>query len=407
MTIAQAPYSSTPFWVAVTDSRADYGLAGKDLNISRGALSLLAQDLLTCIAPFVSVIATGAGGRNLFSRYLSRLKHQPELSHLPIDSLEQVFLQGITRGLLLPHPEVFGFFYINPVFSDFLKTFRNTSGREETVRGVGRAFAEHYSELGAYMAELALSDQPRKRRLGHCIIRLEYENLITAMNLALDEKKSVLNICAAIFAHPDRRNEQTETEKTISEKLITYSDEELSGQTGADFVVVMNRIAARQMEYGQYANAEKSFRTLLSLLAKLTILDERQKARLRFPVLCNLGKAASKQRHWQQAEEYLREALSVGMEFGNRYEQSLILHRLGVAATEQQHWSSAQEYFFQALGRFIIGNDFQAQALVLKNLFRVWKGSGEGAELPKALADILGWSAESVENMFRKQGRVL
>ncbi len=406
MTIAQAPFTlSNHFWVAVdTDGRGSDGLAGKDLSVSRGGLSLLAQDLLSCLVPFASVIATGTGDRNLFSQYLSRLKQQPELRHLPIDSLEQVFLQAINWGLLLPHPEVFGFFYINPVFSDFLGTFRNTSGREEICRGIERAFLEHYTELGAYMSELALSESRGNRRLGQRIIRLEYENLMTAMNLALDAKKSVLNICSAISALPGGAS--AETGKMISEKLGTYSDEELSGETGADFVVVMNRIAARQLELGHYADAEKSFQTVLSLLGNLTVLDEQKKARLRFPVFRNLGKAAAEQRHWKQAEEYLREALNISMEIGSRYEQSMICHRLGIAATEQRHWKEARDYFFQALNIFIIGNNLYAQGLILKNLFRVWKASGEDAELPQAVAGILGWSAGSVEKLFREQGDV-
>jgi len=406
MNIAQAPFiCSKHFWVAIDkDSRADHGSSGKDLSVSRGALSLLAQDLLSCLAPFASVIATGARGQNLFGQYLMGLKQQPELEHLPVDSLEQVFLQAINRRLLLPHPEVFGLFYINPVFSDFLRTFWNTSRREEIRHGVERAFLEHYTELGAYMTELALSGNRLQRRLGHTLIRLEYENLTAAMNLALDAKKSVLNICAAIFAHPDRTR-RNETGKTISEKLRNYSDEELSRETGADFVVVMNRIAARQMELGQYADAEKSFQTVLSLLDNLTVLDEQQKARLRFPVLSNLGKAAAKQCLWQQAEEYLRQALGIGNEFSSRHDRSLIFHRLGIAALEQRHWKEAQDYFLQALEIFIIANNHYAQGIILKNLFRVWKASGENAELPKAVAGVLGWSAGSVEKLFQEHGK--
>lgn len=405
MTVAQIPYMQNRFWIAVdTDSRADYGLAGKD---SRNALSLslLAQDLLSCLAPFASVIATGARGGNLFSQYIERLKQEPEIACLPLDSLGQIFLQAINRRLLLPHPEVFGFFYIHPVFSDFLRTFRNSSGREEVCRAVERAFVEHYTELGAYMAELAFSDQPRKRRLGHRIIRLEYENLITAMKTALDAKKSVLSICAAIFAHPNIARQSAEIGKTVSEKLAAYSQEELSGNTGADFILIMNRIAALQTELGQYENAENSFRTVLSLLENLSLLDEGQKARLKVPILRSLGKAAAKQRLWPRAEAYLREALNIGREFNSRYEQSLIGCKLGIAAMEQRHWKDARDSFLESLEIFIIRNDHYAQCMVLKNLFRVWEGSGEDEDIPKSAARILGWSTECVEKLFREQGK--
>jgi hypothetical protein len=47
------------------------------------------------------------------------------------------------------------------------------------------AFRAHYDEVGRALAGLIESKQPQERQLGQALINLEYENLMTALKLAL------------------------------------------------------------------------------------------------------------------------------------------------------------------------------------------------------------------------------
>ncbi|MCB8967475.1 MAG: hypothetical protein H6660_11335 [Ardenticatenaceae bacterium] len=56
------------------------------------------------------------------------------------------------------------------------------------------AFRAHYDGVGAALAQLMESKQPQERQLGQALINLEYENLMTALRLALAQKQPFWNI---------------------------------------------------------------------------------------------------------------------------------------------------------------------------------------------------------------------
>ena len=69
-------------------------------------------------------------------------------------------------------------------------------------------------------------------------------------------------------------------------------------------------------------------------------------------------------------------------------------------AEEQRQWEQAREYFLQALEIFVEYKDTYRGGIVIQSLARLWKAS-EDANLPAAIAPILGASVEETEKLLR------
>ena len=59
---------------------------------------------------------------------------------------------------------------------------------------VETAFREHFDQLGSALNQLLNSKEPQERQIGQLLAGLEYENLVTALNLVLDAQISFYNI---------------------------------------------------------------------------------------------------------------------------------------------------------------------------------------------------------------------
>ncbi len=114
-----------------------------------------------------------------------------------------------------------------------------------------------------------------------------------------------------------------------------------------------------------------------------------------------LGMVAQQQRQWEQAEAYYQQALQIYIEYKDRYAQASTYHQLGRVAEEQRQWQQAREYFLQALDTYVAYNDTHNGGIVLSSLARLWKASGD-ANLPAAVATILGYSVEETKKLLRE-----
>ena len=69
------------------------------------------------------------------------------------------------------------------------------------------AFREHYDQLGDMLYQLLKSKEPQERQVGQMITSLEYENLVTALNLgigstSLDSTIHILPCLSYLNTHP-------------------------------------------------------------------------------------------------------------------------------------------------------------------------------------------------------------
>ena len=157
------------------------------------------QSLLLCLAPFTSVIF-----QPTLDWYITALKQQPALSSLPFERWQEV-IQGATDwGLLMEDTDVPGFLRLQPVLPYFLRTRLSPPEYEKMRNAIEKAFRELYDQLGPEMRSLLNSKDPQERQIGQLLVRMEYENLSTAIRLALDAQVSILGPYNPLSEYVDR-----------------------------------------------------------------------------------------------------------------------------------------------------------------------------------------------------------
>jgi len=336
------------------------------IDYSHSNLSSEAQGLLTCLAPFTSVINTTP-----LLQYTEKLREQPALAHLPFDRWDEVLREAINWGLLSPHPNMPGFLRLHPIFPYFLRSRLRTEKNAEVKQAVETAFYKYYDGMSSAMLELFESQEPLQRQLGQSLVRLEYENLFTALNLALKAQVSILNLCVCLSEYIDTTQDHhrgLELGETVLVRLEDYPNEILEGPLGAGLVGVIDEIGSRQLNLKLYTAAKVSYQRALRILSGQKALDAEIREKVKAGILHQLGRVAEKQRQWKQAEDYYNKALKIDIEFNDQYEQARTYHQLGIVAQEQRQWKQAEEYYSKALEINIDLNNRRSQASTYHNL---------------------------------------
>jgi len=405
------------------------------IDYSHSNLSPEAQGLLACLAPFTGVIF-----RPLLEHYSERLRQQAAVAELPFDRWDEVLGEAADWGLLVEHPAAPGFLQLQPIFPYFLRSRLQTPEQAEVRRAVHAAFREVYDQFAGEIFGLLQSKQPAEKQAGQGIVRLEYENLATALDLALDAQVSILKPYGAISGYLDATQQQQrglELGQTVLARLEEYPQQSLTGELGAEFGGVIDNIAMRQLLLKQYAAAEASYQKALSLSKRLRDSDQRQKATasvyhqlgyvaqaqrqwaqaeqhyqkaLEISIEFNdrysqastyhqLGRVAEEQRQWAQAEQHYQKALEIYVEFNDRYEQAGTYHQLGSVREKQRQWAEAREYYLRALQTYVEYEDAHNLGIVLESLGWLWRAGGD-AGLPAAVAELLGKTPQEMEALF-------
>ena len=189
-------------------------------------------------------------------------------------------------------------------------------------------------------------------------------------------------------------------EQSVLSHLEVYPEEKFIGSLGVEFVTVIDNIARRQLHLKQYVMAEKSYQRAFAILLANKSYDADAINKLRAGIYNQLGNVAQEQRQWEQAEQYYQQALQICIEYNDRYELAKIYYQLGTVAEQQQQWEQACDYSLRSLEIVITYDDPYHQRMVLKSLARLWKSSSD-ANLPVAVAAILGTNGEETEKLFR------
>ncbi|HVB75544.1 MAG TPA: CHAT domain-containing protein, partial [Ktedonobacteraceae bacterium] len=159
------------------------------IDYSHNNLSPQAQQLLLCLALFTSVICID---KNIVNNYINRLRQQPALASLPFARWSEVIHEAQNWGLLSPDPAIPRFLHLQPTLSYFLRNRLNQPGQAKVRHAIETAFREHYDQLGSMLYELLNSKDAQERQLGQLLAGLEYENLLTALKLALSAQVSII-----------------------------------------------------------------------------------------------------------------------------------------------------------------------------------------------------------------------
>jgi tetratricopeptide (TPR) repeat protein len=329
------------------------------IDYSHSNLSEEMQDLLLCLAPFTGVVF-----QPLLQQYSEQLKQRPVLAGLPFDRWEAVLQEATEWGLLSPS-EFGGYLDLQPTLPYFLRSRLNVAEQQARREAIERAFRQHYDGFAGSIYQLLNSKETQEKQLGQVLARLEFENLMTALDLALTAQVSLLEPYRAVSGYLDLTHDEArglELGEKVLARLESYSSEALSGQLGLELVGVVDDIAKRQLLLKRYAEAGTSYGKALNLLlANQSLSTERRRARSA-GIYHQLGAVAQAQREWEQAQTYYQQALQIYIEFNDRYSQAGTYHQLGRVAEEQREWEQAQAYYQQALQICIEFNDRYSQA---------------------------------------------
>ena len=368
------------------------------IDYSHSNLSPEAQQLLLCLAPFTSVIDTG-----MLDNYTKHLRQQPVLAALQFERWPEVLQEAVNWGLLSPYPNIPRFLRLQPIFPYFLRNRLYELEQREVRSAVETAFREHFDQLGSALNQLLNSKEPQERQIGQLLAGLEYENLVTALNLVLDAQISFYNIYFSLSNYLNAIQDQQrgqDLDRTVMNLLETYPIDIRTGSLSDKFIRIFGTIATRLRKLRQYTEAETAYQEVLTLATQIGNIDEKERGKLMATTYHNLGMVAEEQRQWEQAEQYYQQALQIKMEYNDRYAQAGTYHQLGIVAQEQQQWEQARDYLLRALEIFIAFQDDLYIGVTIRNLARLWKASGD-ANLPAAVATILGASVEETEKLLR------
>src|SRR5450755_679352 len=335
------------------------------IDYSHSNLSPEAQQLLLCLAPFTSVIYL-PGLKN----YVQHLQKQPPLTSLPFERWLEVIQEAQNWGLLSPDPNIPDFLRLQPVLSYFLRNRLNISEQEHARKTVEAAFHEHYRGISTRLYLSLGSNDPLERIGAQVFTSLEYENLMTALNLALAEQDSILNPWRAIsryhsISSADTNNLRRAVElgQTTLSRLESYPAQKLIKELGFEWIGLINDIAGWQLALNEYAAVEEWYHKALNSIPTLKNIRKPLREKMQAVIYNQLGSLSREQRQWTQAETYYQKALQLFIKFKHP-NQADVYRNLGDVVREQWQWTQAEAYYQKALQLFIKFNDRYEQARI-------------------------------------------
>src|SRR6266851_4694736 len=283
----------------------------------------------------------------------------------------EVLREAQNWGLLSPDPAIPAFLRLQPIFPYFLRSRLQEPAQAEVKQAVERAFREHYQRLGFSLDSLLTSQDGQERQVGQLLAGLEYENLVTALTLALAAETSIAGYYNALLRYLVAKQEPHRglaLFQAILDRFERYPAEKLTGPLGVEFASILGSTANWQLDLKQYAAAETLYQKILQLVPQVAQLGHEEAKRLQASTYHQLGMVAWEQSQWTQAEQYYERALQLFSEYNDRYNQASTYHRLGMVAQEQRQWAQAEYYFQQALQLKIEFNDRYSQAMTYHHL---------------------------------------
>nr|MBA2285539.1 tetratricopeptide repeat protein [Ktedonobacteraceae bacterium] len=335
------------------------------IEYSFSNLSPEAQQLLLCLAPFTSVVWL-----ERIDKYTERLREQPVLKDLPFQNWLNVLIEAQNWGLLRAH-ETVGFLKLQPIFPYFLRSRLNEPARREMREAIETAFRQHYDELGALFCQLFSSTEPQRQVRGQVLVGLEYENVSTALKLALEARVAVENLYLALSRYlTSIQDVQRGFELGVSvlQSIETYPPAILEGSLGWEIAEIIGDVATKYFELKNYAGAKIVYQRLLEQVGQIEQIDKSRSNTLKAGTYHQLGRVAEEQQEWKEAEQHYQQAIEVFRENNDGYSQGDLYYQLGTVAQKQKHWQEADKYYQQALQIYGEYHDRRSQGYIYHQL---------------------------------------
>ena len=131
----------------------------------------------------------GRGKRRGVDVFRNYLHNQPELARLRLGQWQEMLRESQQRGLLRPHPADPGSITISPALTVILRYRHQYLLPPDVRNAVEKAFYLTYDAGARWMCKLFQSGIPAELEKAQAVAYLEYENLRTALELALRTRR--------------------------------------------------------------------------------------------------------------------------------------------------------------------------------------------------------------------------
>ena len=338
----------------------------KCIDYSHSNLSESAQKLLLLLAPFRSFIDSSD-----LKHYAEELKKLEPFEDYDLEQLEAAVTEAIKWGLLSPinqnSPQLLT---IQPILPYFLNTKLKETD-EATREALQEGFKNHYQWLARSYDNLMKSKEPQERQMGIAFVRWEYENLYQGLQICLTKEEGIYDIWYCLFVYLrliSNKAEQLNLTQNVYDSFNIYKLESRNEIWEDDFIHISSGLARCFLESNNYQTAKNIYQNVLNSIPQFQNIEDSQKQSYLATTYHQLGSVAQDLREYQQARDYYQQALSLYIEFGDRYEQANTLHQLGMVAQDLREYQQARDYYQQALSLYIEFGDRYEQANTLHQL---------------------------------------
>jgi len=339
----------------------------KCVEYSHSNLSLDAQKLLVCLAPFSGFIDL-----SFLSQYAEQLQQLAPFERYPFEQFGGAIGEAI-NGLLLPiNADSPHLLTIQPVFPYFLKTKLNQLDGA-TREALSEGFKNHYRGLAGYYNQLMNSKDPQEQQMGILFCKWEYENFYNALQICLEKQESIsIYICLDNYLNLIS-DVQTclKLSKFVCQTLEAYSLESVTSDIGFEIAEAYLKLGNCCLKTQDYSSARLTYLKRLESLQTLEALPNQQRQLAIATTYHNLGIVAEVLREFEQARTYCQQALQIYIEFDDRYSQASTYHQLGIVAQELREFEQARTRYQQALQIHIEFDDRYSQAPTYYQLGKV------------------------------------
>ncbi len=330
----------------------------KCVEYSHSNLSPEAQKLLICLATFSGFIF-----RDAIPNYIEELKKLEPFKKYQFDKFDDAIQEAINWGLLSPMDNDSPLLTIQPVFPYFLKTKLATVDNA-TCEALQEGFKNHYLGLADSYNQLMESKDAQERQLGIFFCKLEYENLYNGLQICL-EKQETIDLYFCLDKYFELINDVQSNLKLaefVCNVQKSYPDEIRVSRIGLHIIMALDRLAVCYLVTKDYPQAKNSYQEIIELTVKLKGVSEEQKKLGLARTYHQLGRVAEEMREYAQARDFYQQALSIKIEFGDRFSQASTYHQLGIVAQEMREYAQARDFYQQALSIKIEFGDRFSQA---------------------------------------------
>jgi tetratricopeptide (TPR) repeat protein len=255
---------------------------------------------------------------------------------------------------------------IQPMFPYFLKTkLAQADGAFREALQLG--FKNHYQNLAMSYFQLIQSKEPKKKEMGLTFLKLEYENLYQALEIALDfqDQLSPMLIFGGLMSYLDltkQKKEELSLAEAVYVKLKAYPPDKRTQEFELQLTGMLDAISRGYMEKKEYLKAREYLHEIVERGQLAGMVPDQFKSAILGGSYNNLGAVAQELREYDEARANYQQALQIFIQFNDRFSQAGTYHNLGAVAEELREYDEARANYQQALQIKVQFNDRYEQA---------------------------------------------